>query len=178
MQDVVVEQASAKITRIEGQKKKKNRFSVYLDDAFAFGLNVATLAEFNLKEGDLLTDDRIADILRSEGKKQIKESAFRYLAGRAHSEKELRTKLRRKQYDETLIDQLANLERRTRSGGKDVIDHPHGCHDDVANVVAGVCQEIFKRRVVAGGLFRTRDDDNSDSAIMNRRLQMLRGDFD
>ncbi|MCZ6820210.1 MAG: recombination regulator RecX, partial [Calditrichaeota bacterium] len=60
-------QASVKITRIEGQKKKKNRFSVYLDDAFAFGLNVATLAEFNLKEGDLLTDDRIADILRSEG---------------------------------------------------------------------------------------------------------------
>ncbi|MCH9006814.1 RecX family transcriptional regulator [candidate division KSB1 bacterium] len=106
MQDVVVEQASAKITRIEGQKKKKNRFSVYLDDAFAFGLNVATLAEFNLKEGDLLTDDRIADILRSEGKKQIKESAFRYLAGRAHSEKELRTKLRRKQYDETLVDQI------------------------------------------------------------------------
>ena len=99
-------QASVKITRIEGQKKKKNRFSVYLDDAFAFGLNVATLAEFNLKEGDLLTDDRIADILRSEGKKQIKESAFRYLAGRAHSEKELRTKLRRKQYDETLIDQI------------------------------------------------------------------------
>ena len=67
---------------------------------------MATLAEFNLKEGDLLTDDRIADILRSEGKKQIKESAFRYLAGRAHSEKELRTKLRRKQYDETLVDQI------------------------------------------------------------------------
>ncbi|MBL9164453.1 MAG: hypothetical protein JNL18_17130 [Planctomycetaceae bacterium] len=41
--------------------------------------------------------------------------------------------------NETLINQLANLERRTRSGGRDIIDHPPGQHDDLANVVAGVC---------------------------------------
>src|SRR5205085_7711562 len=35
--------------------------------------------------------------------------------------------------DRALIDQLAGLERRTRSGGKDVIDHPPGGHDDLAN---------------------------------------------
>ena len=39
---------------------------------------------------------------------------------------------------EALITQLASLERRTRSGGKDIIDHPPGLHDDLANVVAGV----------------------------------------
>jgi hypothetical protein len=41
--------------------------------------------------------------------------------------------------NETLISQLANLERRTRSGGRDIIDHGPNRHDDVANVVAGVC---------------------------------------
>lgn len=42
--------------------------------------------------------------------------------------------------DETLINQLASLERRTRAGGKDIIDHPPGQHDDLANAVAGaVC---------------------------------------
>ncbi|HEY1375538.1 MAG TPA: hypothetical protein VGF55_02030 [Gemmataceae bacterium] len=40
--------------------------------------------------------------------------------------------------DKSLIDQIAGLERRTRSGGRDVIDHPPGGHDDLANAVAGV----------------------------------------
>jgi hypothetical protein len=34
--------------------------------------------------------------------------------------------------DELTINQLANLERRTRSGGKDIVDHPQGGHDDLA----------------------------------------------
>jgi hypothetical protein len=38
-----------------------------------------------------------------------------------------------------LIAQLLNLERRTARGGRDTIDHPRGMHDDLANVVAGVC---------------------------------------
>jgi len=37
-----------------------------------------------------------------------------------------------------LISQLANLERRTKSGGKDKISHPPSGHDDVANSVAGL----------------------------------------
>jgi hypothetical protein len=36
-----------------------------------------------------------------------------------------------------LISQLCSLERRTARGGKDSIDHPPNCHDDVANSVAG-----------------------------------------
>jgi hypothetical protein len=36
-----------------------------------------------------------------------------------------------------LVDQLSALERRTRSGGRDIIDHPPGGHDDLANAVAG-----------------------------------------
>ena len=34
--------------------------------------------------------------------------------------------------------QLLALERRTARGGKDLIDHPSGHHDDLANAVAGV----------------------------------------
>ena len=47
-----------------------------------------------------------------------------------------------------LRSQLANLERKTRSGGKDSVDHAPGTHDDVANVVAGalataICYAFF-----------------------------------
>ena len=39
--------------------------------------------------------------------------------------------------NQRLIQQLSNLERRTRSGGRDVVDHVAGGHDDVANAAIG-----------------------------------------
>lgn len=41
--------------------------------------------------------------------------------------------------DKRLVGQLANLERRTRTGGKDSVDHGLGLHDDCANSCAGIC---------------------------------------
>lgn len=54
--------------------------------------------------------------------------------------------------DERLVSQLASLERRTRSGGRDVIDHPPGGHDDLANAVAGVAVVAAAGYRVAGAL--------------------------
>jgi len=51
---------------------------------------------------------------------------------------------------EVLISQLCALERRTRSGGRDSIDHPVGQHDDCANALAGVCDAVSQRVIVAG----------------------------
>lgn len=47
--------------------------------------------------------------------------------------------------DETTVSQLASLERRTRAGGRDIIDHPPGGHDDLANAVAGVAYAAVAR---------------------------------
>jgi hypothetical protein len=54
-----------------------------------------------------------------------------------------------------LINQLAALERRCRSGGRDIIDHPPGPgnHDDLANAVAGLVEIASKKRRRAGPLF-------------------------
>jgi hypothetical protein len=54
--------------------------------------------------------------------------------------------------DEFLINQLASLERRTRSGGKDIVDHPPGGHDDLANAVAGVSCITSKGKRPVGAL--------------------------
>jgi hypothetical protein len=51
---------------------------------------------------------------------------------------------------ERLIKQLASLERKTRAGGKDVIDHPPKANDDLANAVAGVAHCCSKKLLVAG----------------------------
>lgn len=52
--------------------------------------------------------------------------------------------------DEVLINQLVSLERRTRSGGKDLIDHPKGAKDDVANAVGGASAITSKIRKSVG----------------------------
>ena len=41
------------------------------------------------------------------------------------------------------INQLCGLERRTARGGKGMIDHPPGAHDDLANAVAGVTVRLI-----------------------------------
>lgn len=46
-----------------------------------------------------------------------------------------------------LVNQLRALERRTRSGGADLVDHPKGMHDDLANVAAGACVLASKDEV-------------------------------
>lgn len=56
--------------------------------------------------------------------------------------------------DARLVNQLSSLERRTRAGGKDVIDHPQtpGSHDDLANAVAGLASIAGKPQIVLGAL--------------------------
>jgi hypothetical protein len=83
---------------------------------------------------------------------------------------------------DVLITQLASLERRTRSGGKDVVDHPRGAHDDLANAVAGVCESVGRRRLLVGGLDVLRSDENGSKtdvalsrAALGRAVAMQSG---
>jgi hypothetical protein len=43
---------------------------------------------------------------------------------------------------EKLLYQFQNLERRTHRSGREVIDHPQGLHDDLANAVAGLITTV------------------------------------
>ena len=47
--------------------------------------------------------------------------------------------------DKVLLRELRGLERRRGSSGRDRVDHPPGAHDDVANAVAGLSDELFGR---------------------------------
>ena len=76
---------------------------------------------------------------------------------------------------ERLRQQLSGLERRTSRGGKDVVDHAVGGHDDVVNAAAGalvmamrsVNQEIH---MWGGDLDRS---DDEDAALRQRTAQEL-----
>lgn len=55
--------------------------------------------------------------------------------------------------DPVLVNQLAALERRVRAGGKEIIDHPKGGHDDLANVIAGAVFVASKELIQVGALW-------------------------
>jgi hypothetical protein len=53
-----------------------------------------------------------------------------------------------------LVSQLLNLERRTSSGGRDIIDHPPNSHDDLINSAAGALLLVTDKPIDPwGGIF-------------------------
>jgi len=110
------------------------------------------LKRYNIRQvtGDNYSAEFVASAFRSNGIRYLKSDLpksqlyLELLPRLCSSEIELLD-------DEVLVGQLSSLERRTRSGGRDIIDHPSGGHDDVSNVTAGVSAVAGKRRIRVGG---------------------------
>jgi regulatory protein len=92
------------ITKIAEQKRRPNRRNVYLDGDFAFGLNDNVVARFRLREGMTITDEMAKEIADGEVRQECFDFATKHLQARLHSRAELRRKLMRREYGETVID--------------------------------------------------------------------------
>lgn len=92
------------ITDIQLQQKRKDRFSIFLDDEFAFGLHQDVLIKACIAKGDQLSEKQIADILELEERRAAKEKAYRLLAVRPRSKKELTDRLRQAGFAESEIE--------------------------------------------------------------------------
>ncbi len=92
-----------RITKIERQKRNKERYAIFLDGEFAFGLDGEILALKGLSVGQELSEKEIEELEQEDERKRVKIQAFRYLANRDHSEKELTVKLRRKGFSAAAI---------------------------------------------------------------------------
>jgi regulatory protein len=90
-----------KITAISVQKKNPNRVNIYLDGEFAFG--VARITAAWLKNGDELSDEKIAKLLTEDSREWAYQQALLFLSYRARSEKEIRQNLRKHEMPEEVI---------------------------------------------------------------------------
>lgn len=97
-----------KITDIQRQKRHKNRVSIFIDDEFAFGLDVFLANKYHLKKGDVLHQQDVEDLLYREERKRVLDKAYDYLARRSHSQRELTAKLNRKGFEKSLIQQVVD----------------------------------------------------------------------
>lgn len=101
-----------KITGLQVQKKNPNRVNIYLDGEFAFG--VARITAAWLKNGDELSDEKIAKLLAEDSREWAYQQAMLFLSYRVRSEKEIRQNLHKHEVPEEVIEET--LERLRKAG--------------------------------------------------------------
>ncbi|NOY79022.1 MAG: hypothetical protein GXO76_14310 [Calditrichaeota bacterium] len=100
------------ITKIEQQKGRKDRVSIFLNGEFGFGIHQNLLIDLDLFRGKSLSEEEITEILKTEERASAKEKAFRWLSYRSHSQKEIAQKLQRAKFSQDTIEwTLAELNR-------------------------------------------------------------------
>lgn len=103
-----------KITAIKQQAKRTDRYSVFVDDKYAFSLSESGLIASGLASGQELTPAELRKLKKDAGLDKAYYNALRYVAMRARSEWEVETYLQRKEVDK---DAAAEIIRRLKSAG-------------------------------------------------------------
>ena len=90
------------ITLIEPQCKKKDRFNIYIDDEFAFGIDSFGLLEHRLILGKIMTADKVKEIKYTIEFANAKNAALAYIAKGSRSYREVHKKLKEKKYSDDI----------------------------------------------------------------------------
>jgi len=93
------------ITKIELQKRNKDRASIYIDEEFAFGLHVNVVYDLGLKKGMEIDEDFKSTILAKEETKQAHLYALKLVNYRPRCQSEVRRKMAEKGYAPEIIDE-------------------------------------------------------------------------
>jgi regulatory protein len=103
-----------KITKIESQKKRPMRRNIFANGEFLIGVGAETLLAFGLRTGDEISTETLRALEKTEEELGARNAALRFLSVRPRSIREVRDKLREKEFgDEEIAKTLAEL---TRAG--------------------------------------------------------------
>lgn len=87
------------ITKIEAQKRNKERVNIYIDEEYAFSLSAELVYREGLACKMEVDNERLSRIATEEGYLKCKESALRTIERAYKTEKEIRDKLISKEFD-------------------------------------------------------------------------------
>lgn len=93
----------AKITKIEIQKRNKERVNLFLDHEYAFSLSAELVYKEGLKVNADIDSEKLKILAERESFIRCKESALRIIERSYKTEKEMRDKLRLKEYEDNSI---------------------------------------------------------------------------
>lgn len=96
------------ITKIEAQKKDKNRVNIYVNDEFFLAIFTELVYEFNLKKGMLIEKEHLKEILDREMYVKAKNKALNILSKADQSERKIREKLSN-EFEEYTINEVIDF---------------------------------------------------------------------
>lgn len=96
------------VTKVERQKKKKNRLNIYLDGKYAFSISDDIYVKFRVHKGKQLSEEAIATIIHEDHLHRAYVAAIQYLRYRMRTEAEIRRHLRKKEMKEAVIDRIVS----------------------------------------------------------------------
>ena len=96
------------ITKIEAQKKDKNRVNIYVNDEFFLAIFTELVYEFNLKKGMLIEKEHLKEILDKEMYVKAKNKAVNILSKADQSERKIREKLSN-EFEEYTINEVIDF---------------------------------------------------------------------
>jgi regulatory protein len=159
----------SKITKLEIQKKNKNRVNVYVDDVYSFSLlenqiidlGISKLKDYTASDIDNMKKESVFGILY--------QNALFFCVGREHSHKEVRDYLKRKCtkimkdfYIEDVTDAISKVE--IALANKDYINDERFCDFwiEYRNVKKGISRKKIILELRAKGV----DDETIEKAIL------------
>jgi len=93
----------AKITKIEVQKKNKERVNIFLDEEYAFSLSMELIYKEGLKKNDEVDSKRLELLAEAESNIRCKSSALKIIERSYKTEKEVIERLKEKGYEDSAI---------------------------------------------------------------------------
>lgn len=97
-----------KITSIEKQKNNENRFNIFLNGKFAFGLDASICNKHKLETDMEIDDCFIETILKAEERDKASNYAMYLLSKKDRTKKEIMDKLKDKGFDNEIIYTVLN----------------------------------------------------------------------
>src|SRR4030066_1136071 len=93
---------------VKANRGGRNRVEILFDNDQKIALAYEVFLKNQLKLNQEISEEFLSFLFDEDQKYQVKQSALNYLARRQHSKSEIKTKLRQKKFDKTLIEQTLN----------------------------------------------------------------------
>lgn len=161
-----------KITDIKQQVKNQERYSIYVDGKFSFGLSELALMNSGLRVNRELTGQELDELKDTARSDKAYNQCLGLIARRPRSEWEICEYLKRKEYDPELIDQIV-----ARLYGSKWLDDLEFARRWVENrrllkatSKRRLNQELKLKRVSDGVIKQVLEEDDTDEAEVLKQL--------
>lgn len=94
------------ITKIEIQKRNKNRVNIFINDEFKFSCSTELIYYHKLKNGESIDIDQLKEIVEEDNYIKAKDIALKYIERYFRSEKQIENKLIEKEFDNKIIERV------------------------------------------------------------------------